>query len=66
MIQFDAIRSLSEQLREIADHYAAADPDSPAWEAEQRAHRVLAIIATLTAPPRGRDGIERVPEARER
>jgi hypothetical protein len=53
MIAIDAIQALSSRLLETADHYAAADPDAPAWEAEERAHRILALIATLT--PLGQD-----------
>jgi hypothetical protein len=47
MIAIDAVQALSTRLLETADHYAAADPDAPAWEAEERAHRILALIATL-------------------
>jgi hypothetical protein len=66
MIAIDAVHALSTRLLETADHYAAADPDAPAWEAEERAHRILALIATLTPLGQDAQGAERTRELTER
>jgi hypothetical protein len=66
MTVIDAVHSLSVQLGEIAEHYVAADPDAPAWEAEQRARRVLVAIAALTAGHHDGKDADRAPEAIER
>jgi hypothetical protein len=66
MTVIDVVHSLSAQLAQTADHYAASDPDSPAWEAEVEAGRILAVIAALTRASQAAGSNDDVPETTER
>jgi hypothetical protein len=43
----DIIAALLADVVEAFDHRDAADPDSPAWEAEARIHKGVAVLLAL-------------------
>lgn len=66
MVEIDVVTRLSGELNAAARQAEAGDPDAPAWEAEMRARRLLAGIATVTGLRAGAEEAPARPDAETR